>query len=135
MSSSWAEQSISEANGRNGNKILIFQKDIMKDDLGISKLMKISLPNLNDMVLRSQESTEKSLMGVALLLPTFPPSWKWSFLVVFFTTQIQGIEQNIPLHFTLKVLWFSNNMMQKMTSITPSIYKISHLKVFFKNFA
>jgi len=46
----------------------------MKDDLGISKVMKISLPNLNDMDFRSQESTKKSLVGVALLLPTLPPS-------------------------------------------------------------
>ena len=38
----------SEANGRNSNKMLIFQKDIRKDDFGISKAMKVSLPNLND---------------------------------------------------------------------------------------
>ena len=37
----------SEANGRNSNEMLIFLKDIRNDDLGISKLIKISLPNLN----------------------------------------------------------------------------------------
>ena len=36
----------------------------MKDDLGISKLMKIALLNLNDMDFRSKESTEKSLVVV-----------------------------------------------------------------------
>ena len=43
----------------------------------------------------------------------------------FFTIQSQGIEQTTTLDFTLKVLW-----QQKMTSITPSIYEIIHLKVF-----
>ena len=40
-------------------------------DLGILKVLEIALPNLND---RSQESTEKSLVGIALPLSTFPPS-------------------------------------------------------------
>ena len=40
---------------------------------------------------RSKELAEKSFMGVALLLPTFPLSWKWSFLAIF-TKQSQGIE-------------------------------------------
>ena len=38
------------------------------------------------MDLRLQEWTEKSLMGVALLLPTFLPSWKWSILALFNNT-------------------------------------------------
>ena len=33
----------SEANGRNSNNMLIFQMDIRKDDLSISKVMKILL--------------------------------------------------------------------------------------------
>jgi hypothetical protein len=37
--------------------------------------------------------------------------------------------------FILKVLWRSNNLMQKMTSLTPYIYEIIHLKVFLKHFA
>ena len=32
---------------------LIFQNIVVKDDLGISKVMKISLPNLNDTDFRS----------------------------------------------------------------------------------
>jgi hypothetical protein len=54
--------------------MFILSMDIRKDDLGISKIIKISLPNLNDIDFSLQESTEKGLMGVALLLPTFPPS-------------------------------------------------------------
>ena len=53
---------------------LIFQNIIVKDDLGISKVMKISLPNLNDIDFRLLESTEKKMVGVASLLPTFLPS-------------------------------------------------------------
>ena len=52
----------------------------------------------------------------------------------FFTMQRQGIEQTTNLLFILKVLRCSNNLMQKMTSITPSIYKTIHQKVIFKNF-
>jgi hypothetical protein len=36
--------------------------------------------------------------------------------------QSQGKELTKTLLFILKVLWCSNNLMQKMTSITPSIY-------------
>ena len=46
----------------------------------------------------------------------------------------QGIELTKTLLFILKVLWFSNNLMQKMTSLTHSIYYIIHLEVFFKLF-
>ena len=49
---------------------VIFQNIIEKDDLGILKVIKISLPNLDDMDFRS---TEKSLVGLALLLPTALP--------------------------------------------------------------
>ena len=58
--------------------------------------------------------------------------WHYSFLLScphelghfwpFFTIQSQGIELTKTLLFILKVLWCSNNLMQKMTSITPSIY-------------
>ena len=41
-------------------------------DLGTSKVMKIALSNLNEIVFKSKESTKNSLMGVASLLPTFP---------------------------------------------------------------
>ena len=47
----------------------------------------------------------------------------------FFTIQRQGIEQTTNLLFILKVLRCSNNLMQEMTSITPSIYKTVHQKV------
>ena len=72
--------------------------------------------------------------------------WEWhhSFLLSrphehdhiwpFFTIQRQGLGQTINLIFILKVLRCSNNLMQKMTSITPSIYKTIHQKVIFKNF-
>ena len=43
----------SETIGRNSNEIFILPTDIRKDDLGISKIMKISLPNLNGMDFRS----------------------------------------------------------------------------------
>jgi hypothetical protein len=49
----WAGSRTAEPNGQNSNEMLIFQKGIMKDDLGISKVMKIALSNLNDMVFRS----------------------------------------------------------------------------------
>ena len=39
--------------GRNSNDIVSFQNIIMKYDLGISKVMKIPLPNFNDMDFRS----------------------------------------------------------------------------------
>jgi hypothetical protein len=71
--------------------------------------------------------------------------WHYSFLLSrphelghflpFFTIQSQGIEQAKTMLFILKVLWCSNNLKQKMTSITPSIYYFIHLKAFFKNFA
>ena len=100
------------------------------------KVMKVSLPNLNDKNFRSKKSTKK-LVGVALLLPIFPHSWTWPFghFWPFLTIQTQGIEQTTTILFILKVLWCSNNLMQKMTSMTLSIYEIIHLKVFFKNFA
>ena len=41
--------------------------------LGISKVMKISVQKVKDMDFILKKSTEKSLVGVALLLPTFPP--------------------------------------------------------------
>ena len=47
--------------------MFILPTDIRKDDLGISKIMKISLPNLYDTDVRTLKSTEKSLMEVALL--------------------------------------------------------------------
>ena len=43
----------SEADGRNSNEMFILPTDIRKNDLGISKIMKISLPNLNGMDFRS----------------------------------------------------------------------------------
>ena len=43
----------SEADGQNSNEMFILLTDIRKDDLGISKIMKISLPNLNDLDFRS----------------------------------------------------------------------------------
>ena len=53
--------------------------------------------------------------------------WSLSFKI-----QSQGLEQSETLFLFWKILWFSNNLMQKMTSITHFIYKISHLEVFFK---
>ena len=44
--------------------------------------------------------------------------------MAIFAIQSQGIEQTKIMLFILKVLWYSNNLMQKMTSITPSIYEI-----------
>ena len=73
-------------------------------------------------------------MGVALLIPTFPPHENGHF-GPFFTIQSQGIKQTTTLLFILNVLCCKNNLMQKMTSITPPIYKIIHLKIFFKNLA
>jgi len=71
--------------------------------------------------------------------------WHYSFLLShphenghfwpLFTIQSQGIKQTTTLLFILNVLWCKNNLMQKMTSITPFIYKIIHLKIFFKNLA
>jgi hypothetical protein len=46
-----------EANGQKSNEMLIFQKGLLYDDPGISKVIKIALPNLNDMVFRLKELT------------------------------------------------------------------------------
>ena len=40
---------------------MVFQNIIVKDDHGISKVIKISLLNLNEMVFRSEKSTEKKV--------------------------------------------------------------------------
>ena len=71
--------------------------------------------------------------------------WHYSFLLShphekgpfwpFFTMQSQVIKQTTTLLFILNILCCKNNLMQKMTSITPSIHKIIHLKIFFKNLA
>ena len=51
----------------------VFPKYIIwKDDLGISKVMKISLPNLNDMDFRLLESTEKKIGGSGITPSYFP---------------------------------------------------------------
>ena len=42
---------------------------------------------------------------------------------------------HISLLFILKVLWCSNNLIQKRIFKTPSICKVIHMKVFFRNFA
>jgi hypothetical protein len=60
---------------------------------------------------------KKKIMGVASLLPTFPPHEHGHFWP-FFTIQSQGIEQTKTLLFILKVLWWSNNMMQKSENET-----------------
>ena len=68
--------------------------------------------------------------------------WHYSFLpshpheldhfLPFSTIQCQGIELTKTLLFILKFLRCSNNLMQIMTSITPSIYKTIHQKVIFR---
>ena len=47
----------------------------------------------------------------------------------------QGIQQTTTELFILKFLCCSNNLMHKITSKTPSIHEIIHVKLFFKNFA
>ena len=99
---------------RNCNEMWILSTGL----LGISKVMKISLPNLNDIDFRSSESTEKIWW-----------EWHYSFLLSrphehghfwpFFTIQIQGIEQTTNLLFILKVLRCSNNLMQKNDFYNP----------------
>ena len=108
--------------GRNSIEMLTLPTGLLQDDPGISKVMKISLPNLNDIDFRSLESTEKKIWW----------EWHYSFLLSrpyelghfqpFSTMHSQGIELTKTLLFILKVLWCSNNLMQKMTFITPSIY-------------
>ena len=94
--------------------------------------MNISLPNLNDIDFRSLESTEKKFGGSGIIPSYFPALMNLAIFLPFFTIQSQGIELTKTLLFILKVLWCSNNLMQQMTSKTPSIFKIIHLKVFFK---
>ena len=70
--------------------------------------------------------------------------WHYSFLLSrpheldhflpFSTIQYQGIELTKTLLFILKVLRCRNNLMQRMTSITPSTYETIRQKVFFKHF-
>ena len=79
------------------------------------QVLEIALPNLNDMDFRSQETTERSLVcGNGITPSYFPALMK---MVIFHNTELTK-----TLIFILKVLWCSNNLMQKMTSITPSIY-------------
>ena len=49
--------------GEKNDKTLILQKGLWT--LAFSKVMKISLPNLNGKIFASKKSTEKSLLGVA----------------------------------------------------------------------
>ena len=65
---------ISDYRWMNSTEMLIYQNDIRKDDLGISKVMRISLTNLNDIDFRSYKSRQKSLVERAILLSTFLPS-------------------------------------------------------------
>ena len=80
-------------------------------------------------ILRIQQ--KKSLMEVALHLPTFQPSWKWSFFTIFYNTEPRDRTDYNPA-FYFEVFWCSNNLILKMTSTITSIYEIIHLKVFFK---
>jgi hypothetical protein len=59
------------ADGRNSKEKFILPTGLLKDTLGISKLMKVSLPNFTDKDFRSKESSEK--IG-------FPTSKTWQFL-------------------------------------------------------
>ena len=70
----------SETIGRNSNEIFILPTDIRKDDLGISKIIKKSLPNLNDMHFISQESPEKKFDGSGITPSYFPALMK---MVIF----------------------------------------------------
>ena len=78
---------------------------------------------------------KKSFAGVALhmcsFLLTFPPLWTWP----FFKIQSQGIELTKTLLFILKVLWCSNNLMQKNDFYNP-FYLSNYLSIlkYFSNF-
>ena len=97
--------------------------------------MKISLPNFDGMVSDHKNQQKKSLVGVALCSPSyFPALMNLAIFAIFHNTDPR-IELTKTLLFILKVLWCSNNLMQKMTSTNHSIYEIVHLQVFFKNFA
>ena len=45
--------------GRNSNKMFILPTGLLQDTLGISKVMKVSLPNISDKDFRSKKLTEK----------------------------------------------------------------------------
>ena len=55
------------------------------------------------------------------------------YMAIFHNSEPRGRKTTTML-FMLKVLWYSNNLMQTMTSITSSIHEVIHFKVFFKNF-
>ena len=76
------------------NEILVFQSSLLWGYLGISRVMKISLPKL----MMFGSSTEKSFKGVALLLYSLPT---WSFLTFFFNTEPRDRQSKI-LFFLLK---------------------------------
>ena len=78
---------------------MIFQNIVLKDDLGISKIIKISLPNFNNMDFRSIESIEKGLVGVALLSCPHELGHFWPFFII----QSEGIELTKTPLFILKV--------------------------------
>ena len=95
--------------------------------------MKILLPNLNSIYFRSLELTGKKFGGSGTT-PFYSSALMNLTIFGHFSQYSQGIDLTKTLVFMLKVLRRSNNLMQRMTSITPFIYKIDHLEVFSKNF-
>jgi hypothetical protein len=62
----------------------------------------------------------------------FPVLMNMAIFGHFFLIHSQGIEQTKNILFICFYLWCSNNLKQKLTSITLSINEINHLKVLFK---
>ena len=78
------------------------------------------------------KKSKESLMGVASLLSTFISSiMKFVIFGLFLSTELRDRTVCSPFLFWTTACC-SNNIMQKMTFITPSIYKIVYWKQFSK---
>ena len=65
--------------------------------------------------------TETSLMGVALLLPTFLPSWKWPFLAIFFNTEARDRTDKTP------TFYFEGFMVYQLSDAKNDFYNPFYL--------
>ena len=60
-------------------------------------------------------------MGVALLLPTFPPSWKWSYLAIFQNTEPRDRTDKNP------AFYFEGFMVYQLSDAKNDIYNPFYL--------
>ena len=117
------------ANGRNSKEMLIFQMGLWYYSFGISKPSKWQVFQI--LIINWQK------FDGSCITPSYFPSLMqnghfWPFSLI----HSKGLEKSETMFLLFwKILYFSNSQMPNKTSITHSIYKIIHLKLFFKTFA